>query len=110
MNNQPWNTCDNIPVLSAVVKPGTQSVAPGSEPATTGPAQDNPLSERLRARADILLTEMHYRIDRMVEEELARAHANALETVRLTLQQRLRAEMEERLNAFIADALPPSDA
>ncbi len=110
MNDQSHIPIDHIPVLSDVVIPGFRSVAPESEPAPTYTTQDNPLTERLKAQADILLAEMHVRIERMVEEELARAHASALETARLALQQRLRAEMEDRLNAFIADALLPRNA
>jgi hypothetical protein len=110
MNDLQRNTIDNIPVLSDVVIPGILRVAPDPEPSPDLTAQVHPLTEHLKAQADILLAEMHHRIERMVEEELARAHASALETARFALQQRLRTEMEERLNAFITAALLPRDA
>lgn len=109
MNDQQWNAIDNIPVLSDVVIPGVLRAAPESQPAPALTAQAHPLTEHLRAQADILLAEMQHRIERMVEEELARAHSSALESARLSLQQRLRAEMEERLDAFIEAALSPRD-
>jgi broad specificity phosphatase PhoE len=110
MNDQSHSAIDNIPVLSHVVIPGILHAAPDPEPVPEIAPQDNPLTERLKAQADILLAELHERIERLVEEELARAHSSALETARQALQQRLRAEMEERLNAFIADALQPHDS
>ncbi len=110
MNDPQRTVVDNIPVLSDVVIPGGLRMAPDPESAPASAPQDNPLTERLKAQADILLTEMHHRIECMIEEELARAHSNALETARSALQQRLRTEMEERLNAFIANALQRHDA
>ena len=110
MNDRQRDAIENIPVLSAVVIPGTLVVAGNPKPVPTLVAQDNPLTERLKAQADILLAEMQHRIERMVEEELARAHSSALETARDALQQRLHTEMEDRLNALIATALLPRDA
>lgn len=109
MNDLQSNPIDAIPVLSNVVVPGSHHGTPDTEAAPASTVQDNPLTERLKAQADILLTEMHERIERMVEEELARAHSSALETARYALQQRLRTEMEERLKVFIADALQHHD-
>src|SRR3989304_5484432 len=100
MNDQQWNAIDNIPVLSDVVIPGVFRDTHESEPAPALTAQDHPLTEHLKTQADILLAEMQHRIERMVEEELARAHSSALDTARIALQQRLRMEMEERFNAF----------
>lgn len=110
MNERQRDAIENIPVLSDVVIPGTLVVADNPQPVPALAAQDNPLTERLKAQADILLAEMQHCIERMVEEELARAHSSALETARLALQKRLCVEMEERLNAFIADAVSPRDA
>lgn len=110
MNDPQWNAIDNIPVLSDVVIPGILRDAHEEEPAPVVTAQDHSLIEHLKAQADILLAEMQHRIERMVEEELARAHSSALDTARLALQQRLRMEMEERFNAFIEAALLPRDA
>jgi hypothetical protein len=110
MNDQSPIAIDFIPVLSDVVIPGFRSDDPDPEPAPTCTTEENPLTERLKAQTELLLAELHDRIDRMVEEELARAHASALKTARHALQQRLRAEMEDRLNAFIADALLPRNA
>jgi type I restriction-modification system DNA methylase subunit len=110
MNDLQRDAIDNIPVLSDVVIPGSLRDAHESEPAPTLTAQDHPLAERLKTQADILLADMQERIERMVEEELARAHSTALESARLALQQRLRTEMEERLNAFIEAALLPRDS
>jgi len=109
MNDQQGNPIDNIPVLSDVVIPGSLRVVPDPQPSPDLSSQFHPLTEHLKAQADILLAEMHHRIERMVEEELARAHASALETARFALQERLRTEMEERLNAFIEAALLSHD-
>lgn len=104
MNDQAHFGLENIPVLSEVVIPGMLRVEP--EPETVS-ALTMQLTERLNAQAAILLAEMQDRIERMVEEELTRAQSSALETARLAVQQRLHTEMEDRLNAFIADALLP---
>ena len=107
MNDSQWNAADNIPVLSDIVIPGELRVIPDPQPAPTLATQDHPFAEHLKAQADILLAEMRPRIENMVAEQLARAHSSALETARLALQQRLRAEIEDHLNAFIAAALLP---
>ena len=125
MNDEYHNGDDSIPVLSEVVIPGvppvetpvepvlTEIVTPITSPIEAEPPQEassaqSPQSpERLNALAAGLLAEMEHRIERMVEEELARAHAMALETARVSLQHRLRTEMETRLAAFIEEALNP---
>ncbi len=110
MNDTQRSASDNIPVLSDIVKPGSLPVALATKPVMDFTVHENPLTKRLQHQADILLAEMEERIEYLVEEELARAHSSALETARIALQQRLRAEMEQRLNAFIADALHHHDA
>ncbi len=110
MNDPQWNAVDDIPVLSDVVIPGSLRAATDLQPVPALIVQDHPFTEHLKAQADILLAEMQQRIERMIEEELALAHSSALETARLALQQRLSAEMESRLNAFIEAALQPRDA
>ena len=127
MNDEHYNGDDAIPVLSDVVIPGTPPVEPvlidivttitphieaAVEPAPSQEPSHNIqsplLAERLNSLAAGLIAEMDHRIERMVEEELARAHAMAFETARVSLQHRLRNEMETRLAAFIEEALNPS--
>jgi len=111
MNDEYYNGDDAIPILSDVVIPGAPSIETAAEtPPPSAPdhsAQAPQLAERLNSLAAGMLAEMDHRIERMVEEELARAHAMAFETARVSLQHRLRNEMETRLAAFIEEALSP---
>ena len=109
MNEQQCNVTDNIPVLCDVVIPGILAVGGAPQTAPASATLERPLAERLRDHADVLMTAMQQRIERMIEEELALAHANALEAARSALQKRLRVDMEEYFNSVIAEALRPRD-
>ena len=111
MNDAYPGSDDAIPVLSDVVIPGIPPVATAAEPVSPqepAPSAQPPLlAERLNALAAVMLSEMEHRIERMVEEELARAHAMAFETARVALQNRLRNELTIRLAALIEEVLSP---
>lgn len=107
MNDEHYNGDDAIPVLSDVVILGATPVEAALPQEPSHSAQSPLLAERLNSLAAVMLAEMDHRIERMVEEELARAHTMAFETARVALQNRLRNEMTIRLAALIEEVLSP---
>lgn len=123
MNHDSSHADDSIPVLSDVVIPGhvpaesvtrqqepPADVAPANQVTTLSPEENTRLlHERLNFHAAQLMTDMGTRIEQLIEEELAHAHATALETARESLHARLRVEMQERLTVLIDEVMKPAD-
>ena len=67
MINPQIDSVDNIPVLSDVVIPGALRTAPAAVSDSIPEAADDPLTQRLKSQAYILLACIQQRIEHMVQ-------------------------------------------